>query len=164
MSSQLKSFLSNVVFGGIFVGVGALIFLVAMDVINVPPEDIHAPRWVLAVIGIVFSLAGAMVMIQGLKTMMGDHPIFKWIYNGMVVIFMILFALPFHWVAFAPGEIEFSTSTSIPFVSISTSGSDLSGRLAFGCGAVLIDLLLINIVISILRGKDLNPNSDHGAE
>jgi hypothetical protein len=156
MSPQVKSFLSMVAFGSIFICVGAVIFLVALDIISVPEEDIHAPRWVLAAVGMVFALAGVMAMVQGLKASMGGHPFIKWAYNGLLLVFMILFAAPFHWIAFAPGEREFSTTTSIPFVSVTTSGGDLGGRLAFGCGAVLMDLILIVIVIQILKGKDLS--------
>ncbi len=156
MSQQIKSFLFMVAFGSIFVCVGALIFLFSVDILPVSDDTFNAPRWVVAAVGVVFALAGMMVMIQGLKATLGSHPLIKWVYNGMIFMFMVLFAIPFHWVAFAPGEREFSTTTSIPFFSVTTSGGDLGGRLAFGCGAVLMDLMLIVIVIQILKGKDLS--------
>jgi hypothetical protein len=157
-SSTLKSFLFNLAFGGVFLLVGALIFLVGMNVIHVDETSIHVPRWVIMASGMAFAFAGAMVMVQGLKSGFGDHPLYKWVYNAMVIGFLIVFAAPFHWIAFGPGEREFSSSVSIPFVSVGTSGGDLGGRLAFGCAAVMMDLILIALVLRVLRGKDLSNN------
>ncbi len=158
--NEQKSLISLILFGGIFISVGALIFLVSVDVIHIPEEDFNAPRWVVAAIGIAFSLAGAMVMVNGLKSGYGDQPLLKWVYNGMLLIFMIVFAAPFHWVAFGLGERSFSSSVGVGGVSITqNSGGELGGRLAFGCGAIFMDLFILFIIYQIFKGKDL---SDQG--
>lgn len=46
------------VFGSVFVVVGTLIVLVGTRVIPVKQSDVHAPWWVLTVMGVVFALAG----------------------------------------------------------------------------------------------------------
>ena len=114
MSNRTKqSFISSLLFGSLFILVGAFIFLISIDVIQVPDEDFNAPRWAVAAVGMAFALAGAMAALNGLKSGYGDHLIFKWAYNAMLLMFMILFAVPFHWVAFGSGERSFSSSTSV---------------------------------------------------
>lgn len=48
-------------FGGIFAAVGTAIMLVGLRVIPVDPKGVHAPWWVLTVMGSVFALAGLAV-------------------------------------------------------------------------------------------------------
>jgi hypothetical protein len=154
--SPLKSLISMLAFGGIFLLVGGFVFLIGMDVIKVDESSINSPRWVIMAAGLVFVLSGFMVMVQGLKSGFGDAPIYKWIYNILVIAFLLVFALPVHWVAFGSGEREFSSSVALPFFSVSTSGGELGGRVAFGCGAVLVDIILIALVLRVLRGRDLS--------
>ena len=152
-----KSLVSLLLFGSLFIFVGAFVFLMAVDVISVPDEDINSPRWVLAAVGMVFALAGAMVMVNGVKSGFGDSPLYKWIYNGMVLIFLIIFAAPFHWVAFGSGERTFTSSTGVGGVSVSQSGGDdIGGRLAFACGAVLMDLFILFMIYRLLQGKNIS--------
>lgn len=49
------------VFGGLFAAVGGAIMLVGMRVMPVNPKDVHAPWWVLTVMGSVFALGGLAV-------------------------------------------------------------------------------------------------------
>ena len=96
-------------------------------------------------------------MLNGLKSGFGDHILFKWAYNLMLLVFMVLFAAPFHWIAFGPGERSFSRSTGFGAVSVTQSGGDDNGgRLAFGLGAILMDLLILFILYRTIRGKDLS--------
>ena len=152
-----QSFISLLIFGSIFILVGAFIFLISIDVIHVPDEGFNAPRWAVASVGMAFALAGAMAALNGLKSGFGDHIIFKWTYNAMLLMFVILFAVPFHWVAFGSGERSFSSSTSIGIVSVIRSGSDeYGGRLVFGIGAILMDVFIFYILFRIIQGKNLS--------
>lgn len=56
-------------FGLPFVTVGICLVLVAADVIATDDRSIHAPRWVLGVIGALFAVAGVMVLVQGIRGM-----------------------------------------------------------------------------------------------
>ena len=155
-NSQQRSFRSLVIFGSIFIFVGAFIFLISINLISVPEEDIYAPRWVLTSVGLTFALAGVLVVLNGLKSGLGHHALYKWIYNGVLLMFMIFFAAPFNWVAFGPGEREFSSSTSVGAVSVSQSGEDFGGRLVFGIGAILMDILILYLVYRAIQGRDLS--------
>jgi len=155
-NSPQYSIKSLLFFGSLFIVIGALIFLMAVDVFPIPDEDINAPRWVLATVGVSFALAGVMVALNGLKSRFSDHPIYKWAYNILLLMFMVIFVAPFHWVAFGPGMRTFNSSTSVGSISISQGGSgDISGRLAFGLGAILVDILILYIIFRIIQGKDL---------
>ena len=158
MSNSIRrSYISLLLFGSIFICVGAFIFLMAVDVIRIPDDDFNAPRWVVAMAGMAFAAAGALVMINGLKSGFGDHILFKWAYNFTLLAFMLLFAAPFNWVAFGGGERSFSSSTSVGAVSATQSGgNETGGRLVFGLGAILIDLLVLFLFYRIIQGKDLS--------
>ncbi len=156
--STQQSFISLLIFGSIFIIVGAFIFLMSIDVIHVPDEDFNAPRWVVAAVGLAFALVGVIVTLNGLRSGFGDHIIFKWTYNAMTLMFMFLFAVPFHWVAFGSGERSFSSSTSLGIgaVSLNQSGSgETSGRLAFGFGAILMDIFIFVIFYRFIKGENL---------
>jgi hypothetical protein len=157
-SSRLKSFLGMTLFGSIFMLVGAVIVLFSIDVIHVPDENFNAPRWVVAAAGAVFMLAGMLPMLNGLKEFSGGDTSFtRLLYNLAMLGFLLLFSVPFNWVAFWPGEREFSSSSSVGgFNFASSGGSILSGRCVFGLAAIFIDFLLVYMVIRFLRGENLS--------
>jgi len=131
--------------------------LTAIDVIHSPDENFNAPRWVIAAVGMAFALAGAMVIVKGLESGFGDHPIYKWISTGMILAFLVFFAAPFNWVAFGPGERSFSSSTSFGSIAVNQDGaSDFGGQVAFGIGAVLLDIFIVYILLRFLRGKSIS--------
>jgi hypothetical protein len=152
-----KSFISTLIFGSIFIFVGALIFLTAVDVIDAPDENFNAPRWIVAVIGLAFAVAGAMVIVKSLESGYGDHPLFKSISTLMVLAFLVFFAAPFNWVAFGPGERSFSRSTSFGPLTVSQNANgDLGGRMVFGIAAILMDIFVIYVIYRLLRGKGIS--------
>lgn len=136
-------------FGLLFAAAGALIMLVAIDVIHSPEESFNAPRWVVLVAGLCFFGAGVYVSFSdprfdGIKD--------EWWYR--IIVTAALAAIPLsliavlNWVAFGPGEREFSGGVSLPFISIFTeNSSQIMGRCVFGTSAVLSDLVLIVIAV-----------------
>jgi hypothetical protein len=135
---------------------GVFIFLMSIDIIHVPEENFSAPRWLVAVVGLVFTLAGMMVIVQGLSSRYGDF-LPKYVYNGLLLVFMVLFALPVHWVAFGSGERQFSSSVGMSNLSVTQSSTgEIEGRLVFGIGAIIMDFIIIYIVYKIIKGHDLS--------
>jgi hypothetical protein len=153
-NSGLKGFLFLAVFGGIFVLVGAFIIMVGIGVID---GDVYAPSWVIIITGLVFGISGIMVMVNGLREMVGlDNLILRRMYHALLLFMLISFAVPFHWVAFGSGERQFSSSTSLGGVSVSGSpGGNLGSRIAFGVAALFIDLIIVWVMVRIVRGDDL---------
>lgn len=119
-----------------FVSMGLMIVLMAFDVIHVDPSDIHAPRWVLAVSGMMFVIAGFLIPASQNHSKATPG---LWVqFLGMML--MGCFAAVFSWVAFGPGEREFSTSVN----GFAVEGSgETFGRAVFGFFAVLVDLWLV---------------------
>ena len=158
--SQIKSILGIFSFGSIFVLVGGIIFLIGADIIPVSEDEINAPRWVIMAAGMAFVLVGSLTIVLRLKQKFSNYPIFKWAYNGLLVAFAFVFAIPFNWIAFAPGDREFSGSVTLPLISIGGGGSEMGGRLAFGYGAVVMDIIFVVVLFRALQGRDLSdPNN-----
>jgi hypothetical protein len=139
----------NLWFGLLFAAVGALIMLLALDVIHSPEENFHAPRWVVLVAGLSFFGAGVFVaLIDPRFEVMKEEWWFKWIVKAAQAAMPISLLVVLNWVAFGTGEREFSGGISLPFISFSTENSSaIMGRCVFGSFAVLADLVLIFIVI-----------------
>lgn len=127
-----------------FVSMGLMIVLMAFDVIHLDPADIHAPRWVVAVSGMMFVIAG--FLIPASQNHLKAEPGLRVQFLGLML--MGCFAAVFSWVAFGPGEREFSTSVN----GFAVEGSgETFGRAVFGFFAVLVDLWLVWGVYSFLK-------------
>ncbi|MGD8276714.1 MAG: hypothetical protein PVH00_01755 [Gemmatimonadota bacterium] len=134
----------------IAIAAGGFIVAIALDVIHAPPESFHAPRWVVAAAGSVFVLAGILLLAGD-----GDSGFRRF----MVAVLVTVFALPFDWVAFGPGPREFSGSAGVGGVGVAGRVGELSGRVVFGIGAVVLDLLALFAWIRFLRRLARNPAS-----
>lgn len=61
-----------ILFGAVFVGMGAMIFLLAGGIIPTEEGPANAPLWLVGVCAAVFALPGAWVMCYGVATSIGD--------------------------------------------------------------------------------------------
>jgi hypothetical protein len=66
-------------------------------------------------------------------------------------LLVTLFGVTVSWVSFGPGEREFTSSFSVPFVSISGPASETQGRVCFAPGAILLDGLAIYLWFRLFR-------------
>ena len=127
-----------------FVSMGLMIVLMTFYVIHLDPADIHAPGWVLVASGMMFVIAG--LLIPASQNRSKEAPGLWVQFLGLML--MGCFAAVFSWVAFGPGEREFSTSVN----GFAVEGSgESSGRAVFGFFAVLVDLWLVWGVYSLLK-------------
>jgi hypothetical protein len=124
-----------------FTGAGLFIILVSFDLIHSSPENFHAPRMIVACIGLVFFLAG-LLMFMGVIFSAEElrHPILLWLQFLLVLLAMAAFSGVFLWVGFGPGEREFQTSASIGPVSTTGEGNSVIGRIMFGGFGLLCGL------------------------
>jgi hypothetical protein len=123
--------------GGFIVGIG-------LGVVPVPEESIHAPRWVIAVAGLAFLFAGVSVVQQAFQI-----EAFKYVPGLAIVLALAAVA---NWVAFGPGDRSGEGTLTIVGIQIPVS-SDIGGRIVFGFGAVVIDLLLVVGVVHWFRNR-----------
>lgn len=135
------SLLSRLFLGLVFAVPGILLAGVGTRVVQVDPSTVHAPYWLIGMIGGMFTLAGLWLATQGTFL----EPGLK-LLVGPAIMIGILVAL--HWVAFGPGVRRCSGGIAIPFLSAWTGVGDLGCRTAFGFGAVFFDGLLTSAALA----------------
>lgn len=116
---------------------GVLPILVVVDWLPVDPASIHAPSWVLLVIGAVFIIAGLMVIV-GLRSRLND---------ALAAILLIGFAALGFWAAF--GADADTMTGGIPFVSRETNAS--IGKWLFAIGAIMSGGMAVYAIKRALR-------------
>lgn len=153
-------------FGMVFMLAGAIIMLVAVDVIHADESSFNAPRWVVGVSGLVFFLGGIAASLQDFRF---DTFREAWWFRAAVNLapfgIILSFAAVANWIAFGPGERNFSGSISIPFITISGANSDeFLGRAVFGLSAICMNVLVVVILVrglrTLLRGERLDEERD----
>lgn len=148
--------------------VGAVVALAGAGILALAvfgtPERFSSPRWVVACAGSAFLVFGgwtAALYARGYDASRPDDNLPSARIQLMVLIpGLLLFAAPFHWIAFGPGPREFSSMVSIPFVSVRQGSAVSTGRILFGAGALLIDAILVAAAIRLLRapGRERKQN------
>lgn len=106
--------------------------------------------WVLGAAGMVFVLAGLMIMLEGRDSL-------TWLNNLVIWLFVVCLAAPFNWVAFGEGERHFSGRSTVMGVTSSSAAGESEGRALFGIVAVVIDLV---VVLAPLRALFKARNED----
>jgi len=140
-------------FGAIFVLVGAFIMGIGGGIVPVDPSSVHAPGWVVVLCGAVFALAG----VATWAGRFGD----EWS-EGFALLIVGCFALIASWVAFGPGERQFTGGVSVGPAGGGGPVGDRSGRIAFGVGAVSLwafTALLIGRLVKRVGGLLRNRGS-----
>jgi len=142
----------TMVFMGLFaVAGGGFVLLAAAGFIPAPEESFHAPRWVVGLCGLAFLIAGTFVLEGQLFAWLGRgsrrdefrQTVFKVSQYWAGASIITIFALILDWIAFGPGERQFSGSVGLPFFSVTTSAGQLIGRYVFGFCAILLNLLAV---------------------
>jgi hypothetical protein len=136
MSEDIK----NKLFALLPIGMGA--FIIGLAIWG-DDGGMHAPRWVIAAAGGVFLLAGLTIRGQGLP----------WFSAFAGALMVTLFGAAVTWVSFGPGEREFTSTVSLPFLTVSGPGNETFGRLCFAPGAILLDILAVYLWVRLLLGK-----------
>lgn len=96
---------------------------VAVGLVDVPPERVVAPNWVLALAGAAFVIGGSMMLLRERKRLL----------DGLAGILMLAFCAVGAWAAlFAPAA---SISGGLPFVPRAVNVA--IGRTMFGLGAII---------------------------
>ena len=136
-------------------GVAAFGLVVVVVALTRDPEKLQTPRWVVASMGGAFLVFGgwtAAVYRSGYDPGKPDAKLPPpALQLAVLVPGLILFAAPFHWIAFWPGPRTFQSSFSLPFLSGSGTSHGWTGRAMFGAGAILIDLMILSLTVTLVR-------------
>lgn len=133
--------------GGAYLLAGSVIVMVATGHLPVEEASVHAPRWVIGVMGGIFTLCGITLLYHGARAHLDpgwspegrDHdrfPLVSWLTGSLI---FTGFAAVMGWVAFGPGDRAFSGGLGIVGVFVSVSGGvqEALGRVVFGLVAAL---------------------------
>ena len=118
--------------------------IIVVHSIGASPAPDGTPAWIGTVVGLVFLAGGSSVILQamtgGLSQAQGGLPatapaFVQFVYRAFALVIVVGLGTLFTWVAFGPGERQFSGSGAFlgPFV----------GRAMFGLGAVLVWIFLM---------------------
>src|SRR5262245_40041326 len=125
--------------------IGAFISGIGLQLIPYDPAKIHAPYWVIVVGGLVFMSAG-FAMLSASWT---RYPRLQTLFGLGILLGLTLIS---NWVAFGDGERRFtSTSTFNGRTVDSRAVDERTGRVAFGIGAVLLDIFLVAMLVKLCR-------------
>ena len=127
----------------IAVALGAMIVMIALDVIPTDPDKVHAPDWVIVLAGAVFIFAGLAI---GFRT----HELLVSVLGNLIVV---SFAVVAAWVALAGSSDQFSGG--IPFLPHAVNVK--IARFMFGGGAILCALMLIPGIRHVLKLLSARP-------
>ena len=143
---------ASILIGALIAAVG--IAIVAASVLA-PAVKFQAPRWVIACVGGAFVFFGgwtAAIYMMGFDPQRPTETLPS--ASMQLAVFipgMLLFAAPFHWVAFGSGPRQFSTSFSLPFLTVHGAGGAWTGRAIFGFFSILLDAVLVASVVKLVR-------------
>jgi hypothetical protein len=102
---------------------GIVVSLVAIDVIHIDPETVHAPNWIIGLLGLLF-LGGGLATVVNPQSSLAS-----WSAGTVVISLTVVSA----WVAlYGPSE---QFSGDFPFLSRETNVT--IARIVFGCVALL---------------------------
>ena len=143
--------------GTILVGLVLALAGVAIILVSVYGDSgkFNAPRWVVGSMGGAFLFFGiwtAVAYAMGYDPRRSEETLpSPSVQLAVLIPGILLFAAPFHWVAFGPGPRQFSMTFSIPFLSVRHPGGAVVGRILFGFGALLVDAILVAAVVRLVR-------------
>ena len=144
---------------------GLYFLLVGIGTLPTPggPDNLHAPLWVVACVGVAFLLSGVAIVIQGLGRgdaqgeLAADAPPWLRVVQDLVGAAVVaMLALIGSWVALAGDSRQFS-SNGVPLKG--TSGVTLA-RVVFGGGALICWGIVIAMLVRAARspgGRNRSP-------
>tara|TARA_R110002167_G_scaffold149732_1_gene343153 strand:+ start:347 stop:760 length:414 start_codon:yes stop_codon:yes gene_type:complete len=125
--------------GWICILLGLYPIAIAAGILEVDPDKLHAPPWVLALCGLVFIIAGCMALL-------GQH---GRVNDSLAALILLAFALVGVWVSLFSSAEGFSGG--LPFVS--QEMNILLQRCIFGLGA----LICLSLFVYAVR-RAINPD------
>lgn len=122
-------------------------------------ESLNGPQWMGVAFALMFFNAGITIMLlDSAFNKFRDSFLFSYFQAGALLSIPLLFAAMLNWVAFGPGEREFSGGVGVPFLSIEFGrANSIIGRVVFAIPALLLDLFVgiaITAVIANAFGKE----------
>ncbi len=138
--------------GAIWLGLIILIPITALLFASLRAES-EAPRWIIILFLMMFFNAGlTLLLLDSLFNEIREEPWFAYFQAGVLLSIPLLFAILLNWVAFGPGEREFSGGVAIPFFAVSFGRANvILGRIVFGIPALLTDAFVGLVIAAAIK-------------
>ena len=125
-------------FGGAFSAAGLLVYALLLGHIPTSPGAMQVPPTILGLVGTVFFAAGLGMMLFRFMPKFAGY---------CALVALCAFVATFNWIAFGPGERNFSKRTAVSAPGVSSvkkqPASETEGRLVFGIFAGTMDALIL---------------------
>jgi len=144
---------SSVLTGVLMALMGALVIAIGFGFIHTDPSKIHAPRWLLAVFGGTFVLAGVWSIFQrtaGYRA--ADASLAGWMNFAFGLILMVAFSVICLWIGLGPGERLFVQDIGTGLDPATRPVDPLAGRIFFAIFGILLSLVTVAISVGRVRG------------
>ncbi len=147
---------SSLIIALLTIALGVVVLLASMGAFPVTDEGFSAPRWVVAMAGAAFLIAGILLLLTLQKRaesgqVMKEPRAKQFVRGGFTVLLLSIFAMLSHWVAFGSGARIFEGESRMPILALSATTNGVVGKLGFIVGALLIDGLLVVGVLDLIR-------------
>lgn len=148
--SPLSSISLAWLFPLVFICSGLFIVLVASGIIPTDPASMHAPRWVVGLVGGMFLAAGLFLLLRFIPWPGGERSIIPHLLKtALLLLTMSAFSAVFLWTGFGPGERNFQGGFSIGPLSIfGLDSKEITGRIMFGGFGVFAALLTLYYLVT----------------
>jgi len=140
---------SAIFWGTIIILLGLTVILLELGIIPVETSEIHTPGWVIICGGLLFVLGGVAIIngyVFSKNGVLNINPIQNFLGIAMVGLMMIITG----WVAFGPGERNFTTNSSLSQNGQISGGT---GRIIFGIGFILLLIFFIYGIKNALKKR-----------
>lgn len=150
--------------GAFFAAAGLLVYATLMGMLPGKPLKSDFPPAIIWLIGTIFVCAGIGIAVYRFLPKLAA-------WCGLIAL--LGFVATFNWVAFGPGDRNFSKTSSAGSNTVTSikkgKASEIEGRLAFGLVAGLFDALILygiyaNIRTRIARKHPADPGQIRGAD
>jgi len=133
------------------IGMGFMVWAITFGVIPTDPSAIHAPRWVLAIFGGIFVVAGLWATLQ---SALRQHATgVNWINFLFALLVLMAISVICLWIGFGPGPRLFVNTDSLTGMRTSLTTDPVLGRIFFGFFGVL--LTVVTIAFAVIEGRKL---------
>jgi hypothetical protein len=133
------------------IGMGFLVWAITFGIIPTDPSAIHAPKWVLAIFGGVFVVAGIWSILQ--SALRQNAAGVNWINLIFALLVLTAISVICLWIGFGPGPRLFVDTDSLTGMRTSLTTDPILGRIFFGFFGVLLSV--VTNAIAVIEGRKL---------
>lgn len=150
--SKLNSSTTNNFTTGIMVTLmGGLVFAIGFGVIPIDQSEINVPRWLIAVFGSMFLLAGLWAMLK--QAVRPESTGASWMNFAFALLVMLAMSVICLWITFGAGDRMFTQRIGARIDPTFVPVNPTIGRIFFGLFGFLMSG--VTVAVAIIQGRKL---------